>query len=148
MRWSHLATTILAGHGLATRSAAAPSASGLPMVTLDQGTFTGVADGLANKFLGIPFAQPPLVTNLTLSNFTLMTFPVLAISASVFLLQMNRTEATMMQPPSGSLALSKTLHCPRFLPVFFQTLPGFYSMAPVPQSLPEKIVSCCRARYI
>lgn len=26
---------------------------------LDQGTFTGVADGVANKFLGIPFAKPP-----------------------------------------------------------------------------------------
>ncbi|KIP02704.1 hypothetical protein PHLGIDRAFT_32096 [Phlebiopsis gigantea 11061_1 CR5-6] len=40
-------------------SAPAHAMPGLPTVTLDQGTFTGVADGLANKFLGIPFAQPP-----------------------------------------------------------------------------------------
>ncbi|KIP05209.1 hypothetical protein PHLGIDRAFT_74623 [Phlebiopsis gigantea 11061_1 CR5-6] len=57
MRWHHLTTAILAG--FATTSAAAPSARGVPTVTLDQGTFTGAADGVANKFLGIPFAHPP-----------------------------------------------------------------------------------------
>ncbi|OCH92824.1 carotenoid ester lipase precursor [Obba rivulosa] len=31
-----------------------------PTVVLDQGTFTGVTDGTSNKFLGIPFAQPPV----------------------------------------------------------------------------------------
>ncbi|KIJ65542.1 hypothetical protein HYDPIDRAFT_110642 [Hydnomerulius pinastri MD-312] len=31
-----------------------------PVVTLDDGTFTGVASGAVNKFLGIPYAQPPV----------------------------------------------------------------------------------------
>ncbi|EMD39501.1 hypothetical protein CERSUDRAFT_111813 [Gelatoporia subvermispora B] len=39
---------------------AAPSSRSLvPTVTLDQGTFVGVTDGTTDKFLGIPFAQPP-----------------------------------------------------------------------------------------
>ena len=40
---------------------AAPSAQTAPAVTLDQGTFVGATDTLTNtnKFLGIPFAQPP-----------------------------------------------------------------------------------------
>ncbi len=34
-----------------------------PIVTLDKGTFIGIkADGV-NKFLGIPFAQPPSVVD-------------------------------------------------------------------------------------
>ena len=34
---------------------------GAPAVQLDQGTFIGTTDGTTNKFLGIPFAQPPCV---------------------------------------------------------------------------------------
>ena len=34
---------------------------GAPTVQLDQGTFIGTTDGTTNKFLGIPFAQPPCV---------------------------------------------------------------------------------------
>lgn len=30
-----------------------------PTVKLDNGAFTGTTDGISNKFLGIPFAQPP-----------------------------------------------------------------------------------------
>lgn len=30
-----------------------------PTIVLDNGTFTGVDAGVANKFLGIPFAKPP-----------------------------------------------------------------------------------------
>ncbi|KAI0655443.1 carotenoid ester lipase precursor [Cubamyces menziesii] len=33
---------------------------GAPTVQLDQGTFIGTTDGTTNKFLGIPFAQPPV----------------------------------------------------------------------------------------
>lgn len=32
-----------------------------PTVTLDNATVTGVASGTTNRFLGIPFAQPPCV---------------------------------------------------------------------------------------
>ncbi|CAL1698298.1 unnamed protein product [Somion occarium] len=41
-------------------SYAAPPTAGIPAITLDQGTFQGVTDGLINKFLGIPFAKPPM----------------------------------------------------------------------------------------
>ena len=50
---------VLAVAAFAPLSAAAPAARSPPTVKLDQGTFTGVADGAANKFLGIPFAKPP-----------------------------------------------------------------------------------------
>lgn len=40
-------------------ASALPAARGPPSVTLDQGTFVGVPAGVANKFLGIPFAKPP-----------------------------------------------------------------------------------------
>ena len=40
-------------------SLAAPSVNTSPAVSLDQGTFTGVSDGVTNRFLGIPFAKPP-----------------------------------------------------------------------------------------
>ncbi|GJE92625.1 carotenoid ester lipase precursor [Phanerochaete sordida] len=43
----------------AVPSSAAPAASA-PSVTLDHGTFAGSVDGLANRFLGIPFAEPPV----------------------------------------------------------------------------------------
>ena len=33
----------------------------VPTVTLDQGTFQGATNSQVNKFLGIPFAQPPSV---------------------------------------------------------------------------------------
>ena len=41
----------------------APSKRAGPTVALDQGTFTGNFDPIANtnQFLGIPFAQPPYV---------------------------------------------------------------------------------------
>ncbi|KAI0790999.1 carotenoid ester lipase precursor [Abortiporus biennis] len=38
---------------------AAPTANA-PTVTLDQGTFQGATDGTINRFLGIPFAKPPV----------------------------------------------------------------------------------------
>ncbi|GJE92626.1 carotenoid ester lipase precursor [Phanerochaete sordida] len=44
--------------GRAMPSSAAPAAA--PSVTLDHGTFVGSVDGLANRFLGIPFAKPPV----------------------------------------------------------------------------------------
>lgn len=31
----------------------------LPIVQLDQGTFVGTSDGVASKFLGIPFGKAP-----------------------------------------------------------------------------------------
>ena len=32
----------------------------LPTVVLDSATFTGTTDGIVSRFLGIPFAQPPI----------------------------------------------------------------------------------------
>ncbi|EKM49797.1 uncharacterized protein PHACADRAFT_131622 [Phanerochaete carnosa HHB-10118-sp] len=52
-----IALALLVGH--AALASAVPSPRSPPSVTLDQGTFIGVPDGVANKFLGIPFAQPP-----------------------------------------------------------------------------------------
>ncbi|TCD60885.1 hypothetical protein EIP91_009376 [Steccherinum ochraceum] len=45
-----------------TFSKALPSdaGSGSPTVVLDTATFTGVTDGTSNRFLGIPFAEPPI----------------------------------------------------------------------------------------
>jgi carboxylesterase type B len=44
---------------------ASPSQASLnatyPIVTLDRGTFLGTTVNSTNKFLGIPFAQPPSV---------------------------------------------------------------------------------------
>lgn len=45
-----LAPTIVAG----------PTRRSSPTVTLDNATFTGLASGAVNKFLGIPYAQPPI----------------------------------------------------------------------------------------
>ncbi len=39
-----------------------PTPSNVSTVILDHATFVGVSDGVANKFLGIPFAKPPCVT--------------------------------------------------------------------------------------
>jgi len=40
---------------------AAPASRAIaPIVTLDSATFTGIASGSINSFLGIPFAQPPI----------------------------------------------------------------------------------------
>lgn len=41
-------------------ASAAPSLAA-PTVKLDAGTFTGTTDGISQRFLGIPFAQPPCV---------------------------------------------------------------------------------------
>ncbi|TFK40488.1 carotenoid ester lipase precursor, partial [Crucibulum laeve] len=49
---------VLVGLSLAAAAVAAPLAG--PTVTLDSGTFTGVASGNVQKFLGIPFAKPPV----------------------------------------------------------------------------------------
>ena len=49
---------------LASLAAAAPTKRASPTVTLDDGTFTGVASGKVNKWLGIPFAKPPYVPHL------------------------------------------------------------------------------------
>jgi hypothetical protein len=35
------------------------AASSSTQVTLDKGTFVGTTDGSVNKYLGIPYAQPP-----------------------------------------------------------------------------------------
>ena len=55
----HIASLV----ALVTVSFAAPSRRAGPTVTLDQGIFNGANDVLTgtNKFLGIPFAQPPYV---------------------------------------------------------------------------------------
>lgn len=51
-------SNILAFVGLQALSAhASPLAA--PTVTLDSATISGVTVGNVNKFLGIPFAQPP-----------------------------------------------------------------------------------------
>ncbi|GJE92623.1 carotenoid ester lipase precursor [Phanerochaete sordida] len=55
----HVPTLLALSAGSAVLASASPAPRGLPSVTLDQGTFTGAPAGLANKFLGIPFAQPP-----------------------------------------------------------------------------------------
>ncbi|KZV64181.1 carotenoid ester lipase precursor [Peniophora sp. CONT] len=53
--------SILSVHtGLAVLAAAAPGKRASPTVTLDDGTFTGVTSGKVNKWLGIPFAKPPV----------------------------------------------------------------------------------------
>ncbi|KAF9224035.1 alpha/beta-hydrolase [Gyrodon lividus] len=42
-----------------TSAGPASSKAASPTVTLDNATFTGVASGTVNRFLGIPYAQPP-----------------------------------------------------------------------------------------
>ncbi|GJE92593.1 Lipase 4 [Phanerochaete sordida] len=49
--------TLFARHAALAASLAAPAP---PKVTLDAGTFLGTVDGLAHRFTGIPFAQPPI----------------------------------------------------------------------------------------
>ena len=44
---------------LAGAIALVASAPAIPAVTLDSGTFIGTTDLVTDKFLGIPFAQPP-----------------------------------------------------------------------------------------
>jgi hypothetical protein len=47
---------------------AAPSAyANYPIVTLDSGTFIGTTANGTNRFLGIPFAQPPCVVDFGLA---------------------------------------------------------------------------------
>lgn len=45
--------------GLAALTEAMPTKRDIPVVTLDDGTFIGVAAGNVNEWLGIPFAKPP-----------------------------------------------------------------------------------------
>ncbi|KAF7974292.1 hypothetical protein HWV62_12434 [Athelia sp. TMB] len=45
---------------LAPTVIAVPTRRSTPTVTLDSATFTGLASGGVNKFLGIPYAQPPI----------------------------------------------------------------------------------------
>ncbi|KAF9046245.1 carotenoid ester lipase precursor [Panaeolus papilionaceus] len=53
MHFHLLASLVL--HGLLISAAPA-----VPTIQLDSGTFKGIADGKSNKFLGIPFAKPPV----------------------------------------------------------------------------------------
>ncbi|VDC05627.1 unnamed protein product [Peniophora sp. CBMAI 1063] len=46
--------------GLVALVTAVPTRRAAPTVTLDDGTFTGAASGTVNKWLGIPFAKPPV----------------------------------------------------------------------------------------
>ncbi|TCD61796.1 hypothetical protein EIP91_007882 [Steccherinum ochraceum] len=50
--------TFVSSIGLVT--ARSSHGDGAPTVSLDDAIFTGVADGLTNVFLGIPYAQPPV----------------------------------------------------------------------------------------
>ena len=47
------------------------AARAAPTVTLNGATLTGVSSGSTNKFLGVPYAQPPYVT---MSKLALVTF--------------------------------------------------------------------------
>ena len=53
--------------GVATATVlASPTSNDTPsIVTLDKGTFIGTSNDGVNMFLGIPFAQPPLVVLLS-----------------------------------------------------------------------------------
>lgn len=44
-----------------------------PQVTLDHGTFTGVTDGIATRFLGIPFAKPAYAVSVPLPRYKGLT---------------------------------------------------------------------------
>lgn len=46
-----------------------------PTVKLDNGTFIGAASGQVNKFLGIPYAQPPCVSSLLFLRIPLTILP-------------------------------------------------------------------------
>lgn len=48
------ALTALALHAYLASAAPSPT-----KVSLDKGTFVGTTDGSVNKYLGIPYAQPP-----------------------------------------------------------------------------------------
>ena len=50
---------LFASHILAATSTHVRRTS--PTVQLDNATFTGTGDGTINKFLGIPYVQPPYV---------------------------------------------------------------------------------------
>ncbi len=67
------------------------STTSSPIVTLDRGEFTGTTSDGVNKFLGIPFAQPPSVVYAGFSSLSSLTDPpnrpsptVLATCASVY----------------------------------------------------------------
>ncbi|KAI0322091.1 carotenoid ester lipase precursor [Amylostereum chailletii] len=57
MKASALGAVLLA---LAAPIAAVPTRRASPTIALDNGTFVGTTSGKVNKFLGIPFAQPPV----------------------------------------------------------------------------------------
>ena len=58
--WAKL---VALGIATATVLASPTSYTTPPVVTLDKGTFIGTSNGSVNSFLGIPFAQPPLVVD-------------------------------------------------------------------------------------
>ena len=59
-----LRVTLVAVCAATTTVLAAPTTyTTPPIVTLDKGTFIGTSNGSVNSFLGIPFAQPPLVVD-------------------------------------------------------------------------------------
>ena len=71
----------------------------IPTVELDNGTFVGVRKGAINRFLGIPFAEPPYVYPIVSLIFT-DEMTELATCASVYLFQTSVMRGNTMQLPS------------------------------------------------
>ncbi|KZV64178.1 carotenoid ester lipase precursor [Peniophora sp. CONT] len=60
MKLTFCLPTLVAHAGPAVLAAAVSAKRAGPTVTLDNGTFTGAANGQVHKWLGIPFAKPPV----------------------------------------------------------------------------------------
>jgi acetylcholinesterase len=69
MKLSLLVVFALHASGVLAAPAARASA---PTVKLDNGTFVGTTTGNVNKWLGIPFAQPPYVWHFLSARFTVI----------------------------------------------------------------------------